>query len=401
MVEAKRLLSAQGSLTAWLNVQTYRRSSVTQTLLAVADRLCEQVQLFYEKKRAPSVVAEASSLRDVFAHMSSRSDLTDADVLTIIPKMQNMLRRFTQSAAVRVFLFLDDFHYISREQQPSLLDMVHGMVRDCDVWLKIAGIKHLSNWFQPHPPLGLQTGQDADHIDLDVTLEKPREAKQFLEKVLRSYAEHIAIRRLSAVLSSESLDRLVLASGAVPRDYLVLTASALQQAQKRGKARVVGVQDVNRAAGEAAKVKLAELEDDAASAGQLTPKILRGLQILRDFCIDQKSSTYFRVDFRDKENRSEQYNVLEELLDLRLVHLVDGSLSDEKEAGRRSEVYMIDLSQFSGQRLKRKLKVLDFEAGHLVLKQTGTSSAAKVGNTPNARLGILRRGPLLRLELLP
>ncbi len=139
------------------------------------------------------------------------------------------------------------------------------------------------------------------------------------------------------------------------------------------------------------------MEEDAASAGDLTAKVLEGLKAIRRFCIYEKSSTYFRVDFRDKESHADEYAVLQELLDSRLTHLVDGSLSDEKHAGRRSEVYMLDLSQFSGQRLKRKLRVLDFESGHLVLKATGTKEPHKIGSTPNQRLGILRRGPLFEL----
>jgi hypothetical protein len=87
-------------------------------------------------------------------------------------------------------------------------------------------------------------------------------------------------------------------------------------------------------------------------------------------------------------------------MDLRLIHLIDSSLSDEKEAGRRSEVYMLDLSQFSGQRLKKKLKVIDFSEGHLVLKETGTTVPAKIGSTPKQRLGLLRRGPMFHLETL-
>jgi hypothetical protein len=308
-----------------------------------------------------------------------------------------MLQRFCATSAMNIFVFLDDLHYLDRKTQPVFLDMLHGAIRDAPIWLKVAGIKHLSNWFQPHPPTGLQTGHDADHIDLDVTLENPAHAKQFLEKVLSTYAEHVHIKSLSNILSGHALDRLVLASGAVPRDYLVLCAGAIREAQKREKVRVVGVQAVNKAAGNAAKVKLTELEDDAASSGELTAKVLDGLKAIRRFCIDEKSSTYFRIDFQDKENHTDEYAVLQELLDLRLLHLVDGSLSDEKHAGRRSEVYMLDLSQFSGQRLKRKLRVLDFEAGHLVLKATGTKEPSKVGNTPNLRLGILRRGPLFEL----
>ena len=55
----------------------------------------------------------------------------------------------------------------------------------------------------------------------------PAHAKQFLEKMLSTYAEKVGIRSLSNILSAEALDRLVLASGAVQRDYLVLCADSL------------------------------------------------------------------------------------------------------------------------------------------------------------------------------
>ena len=210
----------------------------------------------------------------------------------------------------------------------------------------------------------------------------------------------MGISSLFGVLSPQALDRLVLASGAVPRDYLVLSASAVRQAQKREKARLVGVQDVNKAAGEAANVKIAELEEDAAAVEGSTNSILDALRKLRTFCLDEKKCTYFRIDFRDKEGRAVEYNLIQSLLDLRLTHLVSASLSDEHQAGRRFEVFMLDLSQFSGQLLKKHLKVLDFEAGHIVLKETGKNVATKIGNTPKKRLGLLRRGPLFELSQL-
>jgi len=397
MVEAKRLVTERGDLAVWENVQTYRRSSAAQAFVGVSVRICEQVQLFYQNRKSPAVLADASDLAQHLAMLAALETIPDSKINPLIPRMQRMLQRFSTTSAVNTYVFVDDLHYLGRDNQPLLLDMLHGAIRDAAVWLKIAGIKHLSHWFQPHPPIGLQTGHDADHIDLDVTLENPAHAKQFLEKVLSTYAEKVGIRFLSNILSAQALDRLVLASGAVPRDYLVLCADAIREAQKREKVRTVGVQDVNKAAGNAAKVKLTELEEDAASAGDLTAKVLEGLKAIRRFCIYEKSSTYFRVDFRDKESHADEYAVLQELLDSRLTHLVDGSLSDEKHAGRRSEVYMLDLSQFSGQRLKRKLRVLDFESGHLVLKATGTKEPHKIGSTPNQRLGILRRGPLFEL----
>ena len=92
--------------------------------------------------------------------------------------------------------------------------------------------------------------------------------------------------------------------------------------------------------------------------------------------------------------------MVQNLMDARLIHLVDSSLSDEHRAGYRSEVYMLDLSQFSGHRLKRRLKVLDFRSGHLAVKDTGTASEERLAKTPKQRLAILRRGPLFELSEL-
>lgn len=120
----------------------------------------------------------------------------------------------------------------------------------------------------------------------------------------------------------------------------------------------------------------------------------------RKSLIDSRQTTYFRVDFRDKELHQKEYDVLQSLMDLRLIHLINSSVSDERLAGHRSEVYMLDLSQFASSRFKRNLKVLDFQNDHLVLKTTGSGAEVRPGDTPNKLLGILRRGPLFDLTLL-
>ncbi len=400
MVEAKRIVESEGHLSIWINLQTLRHEAANRAFLWVCKSLCELIQTSYRgKDKAPLVLTSAVALQEDVDRFIAAREVSDEDANRLIPRLQSIVRRFLESNAARLYVFIDELHYLlPRSEQPKLLDMIHGSVRDCDAWLKIAGIKHLSRWFQTSPPLGLQTGQDADHIDLDITLENPADAKTFLETVLRSYAKHVGITSLHKVLSPEALDRLVLASGAVPRDYLVLSAGAIRQAQKREKARLVGIQDVNKAAGEAANVKITELEDDVAATEGTTQTILDGLRLVRSFCLDEQRCTYFRVDFRDKENLFAEYNIMQNLMDLRLIHLVNASLSDEHEAGRRFEVFMLDLSQFSGQRLKKYLKVLDFEASHLVLKETGTKTATKVGGTPRQQLGLLRRGPLFELK---
>ena len=314
--------------------------------------------------------------------------------------MQSLMRRFTETTGQRVYVFLDDYYFVPRAQQIELLDDLHACVRDSDIWLKIATIRHLTRWFDPARQLGLQTGHDVDVIDLDVTLQEPAKAKAFLETVLKNYASRSGIGGLGRIFSAGALDRLVLASGAVPGDYLVLASSSLALAQQRTSARTVGIQDVNKAAGDAAQVKLQELDEDLTPESDWSTRTRRALDRLLAFCLDREKWTYFRVDFRDRDQRHDEYNLLTSLMDLRMIHLLNASVSDENRAGEKSEVYLLDLSQYSGERLKKYLHILDFVNGHFVQRETGRTGSSRVGDTPKRLIVVLRRAPLLPLENL-
>ena len=78
---------------------------------------------------------------------------------------------------------------------------------------------------------------------------------------------------------------------------------------------------------------------------------------------------------------------------------VQAYLTYTKE-GRKYEVYMLDLSQFSSERFKLRIKTLDFQKGYIVFRETGTTIKPTIGNTSKRLLGILRRGSLFELEQL-
>jgi hypothetical protein len=151
------------------------------------------------------------------------------------------------------------------------------------------------------------------------------------------------------------------------------------------------------AAGDAADIKIKELEEDASSSGGAKRDTAEGLNSIRDFLLNQKQCTFFRVSLGQKESHPKEYNVMQSLMDLRLIHLINSSLSDQHKAGLRYEVYMLDLSQFSGRRLKHNLLLLDFNRGHLVLKRTRSTMKAEKGDSPRNVSAILRKGPLFSL----
>lgn len=400
LVEAMRQLNGQGALTAWVNIQTLRRETPQRVVLYVLDRMTSALIANRSvDERSQIAISLASFAGKVQALLDAES--TDRSLVEqLVPRAQRVFQDYLSVAQHSLYVFLDDFYYLPRSLQPEILDLVHGCTRDANVWLKVASIKHLTRWWQASPPVGLQSGQDADLIDLDITLQDPAQAKEFLEGVLLGFARKVGIPSLTRVFRQDALDRLVVASGAVPRDYLVLATSAISRAQRRPKARLVGVQEINQAAGDSAASKIQELEEDMASNAGTAEVTLETLKTVRKFCLEQASFTYFLVGFRDREDNPSAYNLLTDLMDVRLLHMIDAGVSDSHSAGHRSEAFMLDLSQFSGARLKQKIRVLDFSAGHFVSRETRSSQPSRVARTPLEFIAILRGAPALDLDWL-
>jgi len=400
LLEGKRLLEGNGAYVLWVNMHSLRGLDSKDAFFTIASRLCDlAIGAFHGPEASAGSTKLLQAVRQVLEQqLYAAPDLKNPSL--VVPKLQQALSRFCLETNRSIYIFLDDVHYLPSQQVPAFLDVLHGITRDNPIWLKVAGIQHQTRWFIPNPPTGLQTGHDAAIINLDVTLEHPERAKRFLQTVLRAYVDECHAAPVSNFLSPSAVDRLVVASGGVPRDFLTLCAASLQTARQRPNARTVGVQDVNNAAGIAAQTKLQELEDDAAAALGRSQILVSALNCIRDFLLTSEQITFFRIDFRDKEVNPAEYRLLQALADLRMLHLINASLSDPHHAGHRSEVYLLDLSQYSGSRLKQKLTVLDFESGHMVLKRTRSSEPMRVGDTVLRLVALLRKGPVFDLTRL-
>lgn len=400
MVEAKRIVEDRGDVTAWINLQTLRREDSSRIFLRVARAMIEELLARASQERISArPVTELGSVYDRLGALIAKDNLSADEASRLIPDVQHAIKRALELLGVQLFVFVDDFYYVPRADQPELLDVLHGCVRDCQAWLKIASIRHLTRWFTSNPPRGLQTGQDADIIDLDVTLEDPLKARAFLTDILFQYATEAGSRHLGSLFRAEALNRLVLASGGVPRDFLVLAAAGISKARTRENARLVGVQDINQVAGDAADAKIQELEEDLAANAGASSQALDALTKLRTFCLTDKSTTFYAVDFRDKETHPKEYAVFTDLQDLRLVHLIHRAVSSPHDAGQKTEVFILDLSQYTGSRLKQGLRVFDLEEDAIVVKTT-RSSKTKDRRAKSSRevLTLLRTAPVLELE---
>jgi hypothetical protein len=275
---------------------------------------------------------------------------------------QDVFLRFTTLTNGDCFIFLDDLYHIHRADQPRLIDYFHRIVKGCNVWLKIGSIRNRSTWYTNSPqPTGLKLGDDADEVNLDLTLEKFTVSREFLRSVVNTYIREASAPALDELLADGGLDRLVLASGGVTRDFLGLFRRAIDETRERltkakdhPRGEKIGAEDVNLAAGAYGETKKEEFKRDTLDDRQ---RLEDAFSKICAFCLEKIKTNVFLVDQDLKGSDSE---FVQELVDLRLVHHVKSRVTVPDRPGRAYRALLLDVSQYTGERKKRDVDMLEF-----------------------------------------
>lgn len=133
-----------------------------------------------------------------------------------------------------------------------------------------------------------------------------------------------------------------------------MTGEAIKHARNRGMSAKAGsgkvmAEDVNSAAGQTVETKLDDLREDAPAEAAHLEKLLEDLA---EFCRHHKAA-YFMVDGRDAELSAK----IDQLQDLRFVHLLFDGETVPDLGSRRHKVLLLDVAYLSA---RRALQV-DFE----------------------------------------
>jgi hypothetical protein len=204
----------------------------------------------------------------------------------------------------------------------------------------------------------MKIGDDAEEIDLDLTLEKYDLTKKFLLSVLDNFLREVEIKS-DEILTDDAKHRLILASGGVARDFLSILRRSIEVARERGggpRGPRIGAEDVNIAAGEYDTSKRAEFKRDVYDNEE--NKLNEVFCRVRQFCLEEAGSNCFLID---KDASGEFVASIHELVDLKLLHLIRSRVTlKESAAGRVFEAYMLDLSQYAGSRKRRGLEMIEF-----------------------------------------
>jgi hypothetical protein len=259
----------------------------------------------------------------------------------------------------RACVLLDDFYLLSREWQPDVIDYLHRLVRDTNMYLKVATIRHRTSLSRNHPQtVGVELYQDVEEINLDRMLDDVDSTQGYLAQMLNTLGIECNLDTITDThFNPEALLSLTLASGGVPRDFLNIFANSVEAALAENSTRWLTPKWVWKGAGRLTyQTKLGNLRDDA---GEVTQGLERAFVDLIRFCLQEKKRTAFLVSQDEARGNPRAHEVIQQLMDMKLIHVIEPDTSAASGRPGRYEAYTLDFSLFMEPR-KRGIQMAQF-----------------------------------------
>jgi hypothetical protein len=315
----------------------------------------EIAKKFMKLSAAGSSNSYRSTNRKVTTGYTKRKEEFLRDLASSISDALNSAASFSRAGSL--FVVLDDFYMIQRANQPHVLDHLHGMTKRTHVWLKIASVgARTQTYINGDPPIGMQPPGDLQPMSLDVGLASFHSAKSFLEAVTDGVLKPLALT-VADTLTTVARERAVLvAGGAVCRDYFEVLVFAADVAWNRVQGEGKGAEpfrieseDILGAAGQLFDRKLDELRADA---GLDAPALERRLDDILKF-VRSRDDTYFVLVRREHLDTEWGREVIQ-LQDLKFLHRITTARPNtEGWRGVDTVVFMVDIPALVKNRMRK------------------------------------------------
>jgi hypothetical protein len=162
--------------------------------------------------------------------------------------------------------------------------------------------------------------------------------------MLRELGKQVGIDDVRSIMSDEAEKDLILLSGGVPRDYLNIFVGGLERAAATPKRKNVTPTDLRKAA--AALSNETKLKDLRTDAGSEVPALEALFVDIVKFCLSEKRKTAFLVSLDQKADHADAHELIQQLMDFKLIHLVEPSTSAASGRPGRYEAYTLDFALF-------------------------------------------------------
>jgi hypothetical protein len=262
------------------------------------------------------------------------------------------------SGGKHIAVLIDDFYLLPRERHPDVLDYLHRLVRDTNLFMKVATIRHRTSLVRNHPQtVGIELAQDVEELSLDRTLEDLGATQDFLHQMLGSIAQRVGISNVDDLFNPDAFQALTLVSGGVPRDFLTIFVNAIEAARNADQITWLTPTHIYKGAGRLAyNTKLQNLKEDA---GFDVEGIERVFVDLLHFCLKESRKTAFLISQEEGQRHPREHDLIQQLMDFKLIHVVEPDTSAASGRPGRYEAYTLDFSLFMEPR-RRNIEIVEF-----------------------------------------
>lgn len=309
----------------------------------------EAIEVGAEGKGASSSVnAGAKSAKEEELTTSFEKDKLEILKLSI-DEYQEFFNELSHSFNNKpIYLVLDDMYFLKKGIQPYFIDYIHRLSKGTNLYIKVATIKHRSLLYQQVEGsyVGTEIGHDIHDLDLDYTLDKFEDLKNFMKQLLEHASNESGAKlNIDDLFAGDSFPQLCLASGGVPRDFLSLFLKIANQCLVRDeKINKVAVTD---AAIASIGNKMTSIDKDSENESEILEAYLSEI---KNFVYTTHRTNAFLVAKQDLEKYKQIRQALRELVDMRLLHIIDSNTSCAPSDGRRYEAYIIDVGLYENSR---------------------------------------------------
>lgn len=305
---------------------------------------------------------ESEAFRSEIERSYQQLDDKIRDLDMWLPELKAQIREFFElSTKVKaIFLQIDDYYHLARSDQPYVMDHLHRLCKDLPLYFKLATLRHASILYADRhgQPIGAQERHDYQPINIDFTLADLRKTEKQNRHIFYEFGRVVGMTApdIDSLFKGEGFSRLVLAGGGVPRDCLSLFLEVLGSVGSGSGDGRIGKDEVRILSRPNFERRIDELKQDSKGIEQDT--LIRGIYVLRRFCIQNKTSV-FLISEQMMQQEDRVHDLVHRLLDYRIVHNAGSALTHKSKPGTY-QAFAIDIGCYAHMRkLDGKFNELD------------------------------------------
>lgn len=281
-----------------------------------------------------------------------------------LPELKANIRSFFEvsSNIKAIIIQIDDLYHLKRADQAFIVDYIHRLCKDVPLYFKIATLRHASTLYldRDGQPIGAQERHDYQPIDIDYTFRNFKKTSDQNWQIIVQFGKKAGLgeKEMNALFKGEGFNRLVMAGGGVPRDVLSLFLEVLSE--KSGEDQRIGKDDVRNLSRSNFEHRIEELKQDSKIDEQ--GDLLKGIYIIRSFCLERKSNI-FVVEEKMLQKNDQWRNLIYRLLDYRIIHHCGAALTHKSQEGT-FQAFAIDIGCYAHfRKLDGKFNEIDVSDG--------------------------------------